>query len=150
MTREKSDLEQGLQSFGRALTGVTGRLLGPRAIGRTELPAEPAISPEADAALERGAAELGRILHATGEGLKAHPLDPPEAFHAGRAHQGDQVDPPPGWSPLSAGILNFGGGLAKVAEGLLDAVAPRRGKSASNAGASERPADPFAGDPDEA
>jgi hypothetical protein len=134
MPREKSDLEQGLESFGRALTGVTGRLLGPRAIGRTELPAEPAISPEADAALEKAGADLGRLLHATGEGLKAHPLDPAGALRTVREHQADPVDTEPGWSPLSAGLLNLGGGLAKVAEGVLDAVAPRRPRADEAAG----------------
>lgn len=124
--REKSELERGLQSLGKAFTGVTGRLLGPKAIGRAELPPEVAISPEADDALEKAGADLGRILHATGEGLKRHPMDPAGALRTARAHQSDPVEAEPGWSPLTAGILNLGGGLAKVAEGVLDVVAPRK------------------------
>lgn len=126
--RDKSDLEQGLQSLGRAATGLAGRLLGPKAIGRHELPPESSISPEVDEAITRAGAQVGRVLHATGEGLKAHPLHPAEALRTARASSEDPIEPDPGWTPLAAGIKNLGGGLAKVAEGVLDVVAPRRPK----------------------
>ncbi|MES2638664.1 MAG: hypothetical protein V4850_04260 [Myxococcota bacterium] len=126
--RDKSELERGLQSLGRAFTGVTGRLLGPKAIGREELPPGSSISPEADAAIEKVGADLGRFLHATGEGLKAHPMDPSQALRTARASAEDVVEADPGWTPLAAGLKNLGGGLAKVAEGVLDVVAPRRPK----------------------
>ncbi|MDP2308315.1 MAG: hypothetical protein Q8P18_20010 [Pseudomonadota bacterium] len=133
-SRDKSELERGLQSLGRVFTGVTGRLLGPKAIGREELPPESSISPEADAALEKAGADLGRILHATGEGLKAHPLDPSGALRTARASAsaGDPVESDPGWTPLAAGLKNLGGGLAKVAEGVLDVVAPRKPRTATD------------------
>ncbi len=147
MTREKSELERGLEGLGRALTGVTGRLLGPKAIGRTELPPEVAISPEADQALADVGEGLGRLLHATGEGLKAHPLDPGQAFKTVRAHQSDPVTAEPGWSPLSAGLLNLGDGLARVAEGVLDVVAPRKPRSAEDTGGPNTSSEPTPADP---
>ena len=136
--RDKSELERGFESLGRALTGVTGRLLGPKAIGREELPPESAISPEADERIAKVGADLGRILHATGEGLKAHPLDPTEALRTARASSDDPVEVDPGWTPLAAGLKNLGGGLARVAEGVLDVVAPRKPKAE---GEDDTPAD---------
>lgn len=134
--RDKSELERGLQSLGRAFTGVAGRLLGPKAIGREELPPGSSISPEADAALEKAGADLGRLLHVTGEGLKAHPLDPSEAFRTARASSEEPIADP-GWTPLAAGLKNLGGGLAKVAEGVLDVVAPRKPKDGADAESGE-------------
>jgi hypothetical protein len=132
MSRDKSDLERGLESFGRALEGVTGRLFGPKAIGKEVLPEQVAISPEADAAIEKVGDDLGRLLNAAGEALKEHPLDPAEAVKAARDHTGDPVTPEEGWSPLAAGLVNLGGGLAKVAEGVLDVVAPRKPKPSAD------------------
>ncbi len=129
---DDSELQRGLQSLKRAAAGVAGRLLGPKAIGREELPPEAAISPEADEAIARAGAEVGRILHATGEGLKAHPLDPAGAIRTARASAGDSFEADPGWTPLAAGIKNLGGGLARVAEGVLDVVAPRRPKDGAD------------------
>ncbi len=140
MSRDKSELERSFESLGRALTGVTGRLLGPKAIGREALPPESAISPEADEALEKVGEDLGRILNAAGKALEAHPLDPAEAVREARAHTDDPVVPEEGWSPLAAGLVSLGGGLAKVAEGVLDVVAPRKPKD-GEAGTSE-PAEP--------
>jgi len=145
--RDKSELERGFESLGRALTGVTGRLLGPKAIGREELPPESAISPEADERIAQVGADLGRILHATGEGLKAHPLDPTEALRTARASSDDPVEADPGWTPLAAGLKNLGGGLARVAEGVLDVVAPRKPKAEGEddaPGDPDAPADPTA------
>lgn len=127
-TRDKSELERGLENFGRALTGVTARLLGPRSVGRETLPPEAAISPEADAALEKVGEDLGRVLHAAGEALKEHPLDPEEALKAAKERASEPVVAEEGWSPLASGLANLGGGLAKVAEGVLDVVAPRKPK----------------------
>lgn len=125
---DKSDLERGLESFGKVLTGVTGRLLGPKAIGREELPPDVTISPQADEALQRAGNDLAKLLAAAGEGLKAHPLAPEEAVRTARAHADDPIEGKDGWSPLTTGIVTFGDGLAKVAEGVLDKVAPRKPK----------------------
>jgi hypothetical protein len=124
--RPESDVRQGLRSFGRAFETVTGRLLGPKVVGKEIAPEDVAISPETDAALLRAGEELGRLLHAAGEGLKAHPTVPAEAIRVAREHRDDAPPPPPGLTALSGGLLNFGGGMAKVAEGVLDVVAPRR------------------------
>lgn len=140
MAEPKSDLDAGLESLGKALTGVTGRLFGPKAIGRAALPPEPAISPEADAALEKAAVDIGRALHAAGEALKEHPMKPGEAWQATRDHAQDPVVPDEGWTPLAAGFVSLGGGLMKVAEGVLDTVAPRKPKpGAEAADGEERP-----------
>ena len=135
MSEPKSDLEAGLESLGKAFTGVTGRLFGPKAIGRTELPPEPAISREADAALEKAAVDMGRALHAAGEALKEHPTDLGQAWQATREHAKDPVEADEGWTPLTTGFMSFGGGLAKVAEGVLDVVAPRKPKAEGESGA---------------
>lgn len=142
MNRDKSELERGFESLGKALTGITGRLLGPKAIGREALPPETAISPEADEAIEKVGEDLGRLLHAAGEALKEHPLDPAEAVKAAKAHTADPVEPEDGWSPLAAGIANLGGGLAKVAEGVLDVVAPRKPKEEGEAAPSDSTEEP--------
>lgn len=142
MSEPKSDLEAGLESLGKAFTGVTGRLFGPKAIGRERLPPEPAISPETDAAIEKAAIDLGRALHAAGEALKEHPTQPGQAWQAAREHAHDPVETEEGWTPLATGFVNLGGGLAKVAEGVLDQVAPRKPKPPEG----DASADPAAGE----
>ena len=146
MSRDKSELERGIESLGRALTGVTGRLLGPKAIGRETLPPESAISPEADETLAKVGDDLGKLLNAAGAALEAHPLDPAAAVREARAHTSDEVHPEEGWTPLAAGLVKLGGGLAKVAEGVLDVVAPKKPKEGAEGGADA--ADPDAADPD--
>ena len=141
MSRDKSELERGIESLGRALTGVTGRLLGPKAIGRETLPPESAISPEADETLAKVGDDLGKLLNAAGAALEAHPLDPAAAVREARAHTSDEVHPEEGWTPLAAGLVKLGGGLAKVAEGVLDVVAPKKPKEGAEGGVAEGEAD---------
>lgn len=124
--RLRSDLEQGLESLGKVLTGVAGRLLGPKAVGKEALGPEPTLSPEADELIEKAGEVAGRYLHATGEALKEHPLAPGKALDAARGHLDDPLAPPPGSAPLVEGLKTLGSGLEKVAEGLLDQVAPRK------------------------
>lgn len=125
----RSDLEQGLESFGRVIEGVAGRLLGPKAVGREELPSTPTLSKETDEALSAAGADLGRLLQAAGEAMKDHPLEPKAAVREAKARVDDPVVAEPGWSPLSTGLRTFGEGLFKVAEGVLDQVAPRKPKA---------------------
>ena len=126
--KPESDMNRGLRSFGRALETVTGRLFGSRVTGKAVRRDDVAFSPGTDAALERAGEDLGRLLHAAGEGLKAHPMRPAEALRVAREHQHDEPEAREGLTQLSTGILNLGGGVARVAEGVLDTVAPRKTK----------------------
>ena len=92
----------------------------------------PAISRETDEAIEKAAADMGRALHAAGEALKEHPTDIGQAWEATRAHAKDPVTADEGWTPLATGFVSLGGGLMKVAEGVLDTVAPRKSKPAED------------------
>ncbi len=122
----ESELAQGLRSFGRAVETVGGRLLGERVIGKSIPPDRVAIGPRADAALERAGEDLARLLHAAGKGLEAHPLDPVRAAQAARERVADPVQEADGLAPLGVGLRDLGGGLSRVAEGVLDVVAPRK------------------------
>lgn len=123
-----SELEQGLEALGRTFTGVTARLLGPKAVGKEEVPPDPALGVEADKAVAEAGVALGRLLHAAGEGLKEHPLEPLDAVRAAQTHVEDPLEGKNGWSPLVTGLGDLGGGIFKVAEGVLDVVAPRKPK----------------------
>lgn len=124
----KSELDAGLESLGRVMNGVAGRLLGPKAIGRETLSETPAISPEADAAVERAGDLVGRILHTTGEAMKEHPLDPVGILNAVQHPSDDPAPALEGWSPLAGGLRTLGEGMMAVAEGVLDKVAPKKTK----------------------
>ncbi len=124
----KSELDAGLESLGRVVNGVAGRLLGPKAIGREALSETPAISEEVDAAVERAGDLVGRLLHTTGEALKEHPLDPAGIINAVQHPSEDPVPSPEGWSPLAGGLRSLGEGMMAVAEGVLDKVAPKKAK----------------------
>ena len=125
---ERSDLEEGLEALGRTLTGVTSRLLGPKAVGKSQQPEHTTLGPEADKALEEIGEKLGQVFHAAGEGLREHPLDPVEAVKSAQGHVHETVEAPEGWSPLVGGLTSLGSGLLKVSEGVLDVVAPRKPK----------------------
>lgn len=124
----KSDLEQGVESLLKASEGVAARLFGPKLVGKDSLPEGPAISKDADEAISQAGEALGRLLNAAGTGMREHPLRPGEAVKTAAQHVEDPVQAQEGWSPLTAGIRSFGGGLFKVAEGVLDQVAPRKPK----------------------
>lgn len=123
-----SELEEGVKRLGAAVETLAGRLFGEKLLGRPVPPDKVAISPQADEAIARAGADVGRFLHAAGEGLKAHPLRPDEALRAAKAAE-PPPPPPEGLTELSSGILNLGGGVFKVAEGVLDKVAPRKPKA---------------------
>ena len=130
----KSDLEQGVESLLKASEGVAARLFGPKLMGKDHLPEGPAISKDADEAISQAGEALGRLLNAAGTGMREHPLRPGEAVKTAAQHVEDPVQAQEGWSPLTAGIRSFGGGLFKVAEGVLDQVAPRKPKKDKAAG----------------
>lgn len=117
-----------MESFGRALETATGKLFGAKVIGKPVAEERMAISPEMDEKMMQAGEDLGRLLHAAAEGLKAHPLDPMGAVRTAKEHTGDTVSKEEGLTSLSTSILELGGGLAKVAEGVLDQVAPRKKK----------------------
>jgi hypothetical protein len=106
--------------------GVTARVLGPKAVGREAMPDSPAVSVEVDHAIEDATEVVGRYLNAAGEGLREHPLDPMAAVHTAQEKVAEPAPVPEGWSPLVGGLRSLGGGLFKVAEGVLDRVAPRK------------------------
>ncbi|MFZ5478195.1 MAG: hypothetical protein ACOZNI_15620 [Myxococcota bacterium] len=122
----KSELGKSVESLGRALESAAGQLFGEKVIGKELAPDQVAISEETDAAMRKAGEEIGRVLHAAGEGLKAHPLDPAAALEEAKAHKDDLIEGEPGLTRLSIGIKHLGGGLFKVAEGVLDTVAPKK------------------------
>ena len=121
-----SEFERGVESFARVVEGVAGKVLGPKALGRKGPPPGPVISEEADRALEQATEAMGRYLHAAGEGLKAHPFAPGEAVRTAQEKVTEEPPTPEGWSPLVGGMRSLSGGLFRVAEGVLDQVAPRK------------------------
>lgn len=147
MSTEPSDLDKTLESLGKTVEGVAGRIFGPKAVGLEELPESPAISAEADEAISQAADSLGRLLNAAGTALREHPMDPGAALKSAQAGVGTPVESEEGWSPLTAGLRSLGGGLFKVAEGVLDQVAPRKPRppgfthpEAADTGATQDPA----------
>ena len=127
-SHKESELDRGLESLGKVVEGVAGRLLGPKVLGKGELPDGPALSEDADRAIEEAGETVGKLLNAAGVALKEHPLDPSAAVRTAQAHTDDPVPTPEGYSPLVGGMRSLGGGLFKVAEGVLDKVAPRKPK----------------------
>jgi hypothetical protein len=133
MSDDASEFRRGLRSLGRAAETMAGRVLGEKVIGRPVPSERVAISPEVDAGVLHAAEELARLLHAAGKGLEAHPLDPLRAVDVARAHADDALDRPEGLGPLSVGLRDLGGGLTRVAEGVLDEIAPRKPKGGDDA-----------------
>jgi hypothetical protein len=130
----ESDLDRGLDGLFKATEGVAARLFGPRLVGRETIGPTPAISKEADEALSNAGEAVGRLLNAAGTAMRDHPLDPGEAVKTATQRVEEPVPESPGWSPLSTGMASFGSGLLKVAEGVLDQVAPRKaGKKPAHA-----------------
>lgn len=130
--KKKSDLETAVDDLGKLATGLAGKLFGPKLVGKDKLdPDQPVLSPEADRAIDQVGENIGRLLHAAGEGLKKRPLDPVQALgEAEQAARAEELPPPPeGWSELSGGLKNLAEGFGSVAEGVLDVVAPRKPKA---------------------
>ena len=124
-----SELEEGLDHLTRAVGGVLTQLLGTR-YTQVELdPKRPVISPQADRAVERAGARMGRWLRAAGEGLTEHPTDPVAALDHASKHRREEVETREGEAPLAAGARALAGGLYRSTEAVLDVVAPRRPKA---------------------
>lgn len=134
MADEKKDLGDAVDRLGRTAWGLGTRLLGPKIVrppsGETER-----MSPETELAIDAAGATIGRWLHAAGRAIEAHPMDPVAAVREAREHIDEVPEPAEGETPLAAGARDLGGGLYKLAEGLLDVVAPRRPQGAQDDGA---------------
>ncbi len=141
MADEKKDLGDAVDRLGRTAWGLGTRLLGPKIVrpptGETER-----MSPETEMAIDAAGATLGRWLHAAGRAIEAHPMDPVAAVREAREHIDEVPEAVEGETPLAAGARDLGGGLFKLAEGILDVVAPRRPQGA----AGEAPGTDAAGD----
>lgn len=127
--KTRSDLENAVDDVGRMVTGLAGRLFGAKAVEKVKRPEGPAISPEVDEAIGQVGDAMGRFLHAAGEGMKKHPLDPLAALDEVGKGATAPAPAPEGWSELSGGIKTFAQGLGSVAEGVLDVVAPKKPKA---------------------
>jgi hypothetical protein len=119
------DVSHTVDRIGRTMWGVGSRLFGSKVIPPPS--GEPdAISPDAAVAIEAAGATVGRWLHAAGKAIEAHPFDPGAAVQQAQEHINDIPEAEEGETVLTAGVREFGGGLYKVAEGVLDVVAPRK------------------------
>ena len=121
-----SELEEGLAHLGRALGGLTSRLLGERVTGIPVPPDRPAVSPEVDAVVEQVGDSLGRLMRATGEGLRRHPTRPLQALEEATRLSREPIEAPEGVGPVTVGLRSLASGLGATAEAVLDKVAPRR------------------------
>lgn len=119
------DVSQKVDRIGRTMWGVGTRLFGSKVIP-PPLGEPDAISPDAAVAIEAAGATVGRWLHAAGKAIEAHPFDPGAAVQQAQEHINDIPEAKDGETVLTAGVREFGGGLYKVAEGVLDVVAPRK------------------------
>ncbi|MSP54718.1 MAG: hypothetical protein EXR69_03800 [Myxococcales bacterium] len=118
------DLTEAVDRIGRSAWGLGTRLFGPKWMPPPRGDQTP-LSPEAEVAIQVAGATLGRWLHAAGKGLEAHPKDPIAAVTAAREQLSEVPEPAEGETVLTAGVRELGGGLYKIAEGVLDVVAPR-------------------------
>ncbi len=143
MSDEKKDRDfsQTVDKLGRTAWGLGTRLFGPKIVRPPEGAQEP-LSRETEIAIDAAGATIGRWLHAAGRAIEAHPMDPGAAVGEARQRLNEVPEPAEGETPLTAGARDLGGGLMKLAEGVLDVVAPRR----AHATGEESPAAP---DPDE-
>ncbi len=78
--RKRTDLASAVDDVGRVATGVLGRLLGPKAVGKADLEDVP-LDPRIDRAVTNVGDAVGRVLQAVGHGLESHPGDPEQAVH---------------------------------------------------------------------
>ncbi len=141
------ELTDAVDKLGRSAWGLGTRLFGPKVIPPPKGEQTP-LSPQTELAIETAGATLGRWLHAAGVGIEAHPMNPAAAVEAARAHIDDMPEPAEGETALTAGARDLGGGLYKLAEGVLDVVAPRRaGQAATEDGTTPAPEQPAVVDP---
>ena len=118
------DVSQTVDRIGRTMWGVGTRLFGAKVVPPPSGEAD-AISPDAAVAIDAAGATVGRWLHAAGTAIEAHPFDPGAAVQEAQEHINDIPEAKDGETVLTTGMRDFGGGLYKVAEGVLDVVAPR-------------------------
>jgi hypothetical protein len=128
----RSELEDAAAGIGRALGGVMTQLFGTGVTGIEPPTGRPVISTEADDAIDRGGARLGQWLHGAGEALAHHPLDPARVVDDASRIRQEPMPSEAGLTPLSIGLRSLAGGLYKTAEAVLDQVAPRKQKTASD------------------
>jgi hypothetical protein len=124
-----SELEEGLHHLGNVLGGVATRLLGSRVTGR-RVESRPTISPATDELIADVGDNLGRLLHAAGKALEAHPTAPGAALDEATRTAGTPVETAAGEAPLTEGLRSLGRGLAATSEAVLDRIAPRKGAGA--------------------
>ena len=126
--KKERDVSQVVDKLGRKAWGVGTRLFGPNVVRPPSGEDEP-LSPQTGMAIDAAGATIGRWLHAAGRAIEAHPLDPGAAVNEARERIHEVPEPAEGETPLTAGARDLGGGLYKLAEGVLDVVAPRNRKA---------------------
>lgn len=126
--KPERDISQTVDRIGRSAWGLGTRLFGPKVIPPPQGEQEP-MSHETELAIDAAGATIGRWLHAAGRAIEAHPMDPAAAVNEARQRIDEVPEPAEGETPLTAGARDLGGGLYKLAEGVLDVVAPRRAKA---------------------
>lgn len=135
--RKRIDLGAAVDDVSRVATGVVGRLLGPKAVGKQELGEDLSVDPKLDRALDKVGDAVGKVLQAVGAGLESHPLDPEQAVHEIGSKLRDKAPPEraDGWSALSTGVNRLVGGVGAVAEGVIGKVSGERRKEDAPAAA---------------
>ncbi len=121
--RKRTDLASAVDDVSRVATGVLGRLLGPKAVGKADLDEVP-LDPRIDRAVTNVGDAVGRVLQAVGHGLESHPDDPEQAVHdiGQRLREKAAPERKEGWSALSTGIGTLVGGVGAVADRVIDRV----------------------------
>lgn len=138
--RKRTDLASAVDDVGRVATGVVGRLLGPKAVGKQDLEEMP-LDPRIDRAVTKVGDAVGRVLQAVGHGLESHPLDPEQAVHdiSSRLREKAPPEKKEGWSAFSTGIETLVGGVGVVADRVIDRVSaelqPKKAQQAEEAAA---------------
>jgi hypothetical protein len=123
--RKRTEFAGAVEDAGRVATGLLGRLLGPKAVGKKELGPDDAVNPSLDRAITGVGDAVGRVLGAVGHGLEHHPLDPEQAVHeiGSRLREKGPAEVNEGWSALSTGLGTLVGGVGAVADRVIDRVA---------------------------
>lgn len=126
--RVASDLEDGVESLGRAFGGAMTRLFGERVTGQKVDPEKPVLGAETDKALGQVSQSLGRLLHAAGKSMQDNPTRPGKVLDDAAKHGKEAVEAREGETELTQGLRSLASGLYKTTEVVLDKVAPRQPK----------------------
>lgn len=147
---QPSELEESLNHLGKAMGGVMTRLFGEKVTGVHIDPDRPVIGREVDQAVTSLGDTVGRLLHAVGTGLEAHPTQPSAMVEEVKAAQQAPLEVPEGEAPLTVGLRSLGRGLTRSAEALFG-KSPSRGTDASTSesDASQAPEPDPMDDPDD-